>query len=575
MHLTSLLAIGIAALGSTAAAMPRLSGPYHGHRIPVHVPTNATTAHNATTTGTRGRAPLSTGLAKNSTRNHGMNHVNVNHCHELCSLQSQTCSLAVPDDDAFCGRRVGEDCPSDDARAGLPSRDDLLCPGPGPQYLSISSPGPTASPANARRPLRHESPPNQSEPAIAARGRPQARDTFYTTPSVRSRLYSLDPLLCNLTSNDTITPEFPSLFTMSQLPTPAMSGKFTINDKFDGVDSLTLPPAALSPDSASRSSSTSDPSHIPASPTSPELSGRQASYTARSGASLKRPLDDLNLPPPPTRARKIIQMKPKPPTSKSLRARNTKSSPQSSEEPTPSPTSTSKRKQPSATSAAGRKNARKTAHSLIERRRRSKMNEEFSTLKDMIPACTGQEMHKLAILQASIDYVNYLEKCIRDMKTAGPSQIPAAPPSPTSPEFIAETGTEPMQRDPSSTYSYSSSASPELYAPPAQFSDTSPSFSPRTQVPSAQTIPGLPSILPSPALGPMWASHEKMHELQGVDHEASTALLMLTQDRRGTADSISEYFPGGTDLTSMRVTPGERPETQRRKGMSVRDLLIS
>jgi hypothetical protein len=57
-----------------------------------------------------------------------------------------------------------------------------------------------------------------------------------------------------------------------------------------------------------------------------------------------------------------------------------------------------KKKQPSVTSAAGRKIARKTAHSLIERRRRSKMNEEFALLKSMIPACTG-EMHKLAILQ--------------------------------------------------------------------------------------------------------------------------------------------------------------------------------
>jgi hypothetical protein len=59
-----------------------------------------------------------------------------------------------------------------------------------------------------------------------------------------------------------------------------------------------------------------------------------------------------------------------------------------------------KRKQPSSTSAAGRKIARKTAHSLIERRRRSKMNEEFAVLKNLIPACTG-EMHKLAILQVS------------------------------------------------------------------------------------------------------------------------------------------------------------------------------
>jgi hypothetical protein len=62
-------------------------------------------------------------------------------------------------------------------------------------------------------------------------------------------------------------------------------------------------------------------------------------------------------------------------------------------------TNGTKRKQSANTTAAGRKIARKTAHSLIERRRRSKMNEEFGVLKDMIPACRGQEMHKLAILQ--------------------------------------------------------------------------------------------------------------------------------------------------------------------------------
>lgn len=61
-----------------------------------------------------------------------------------------------------------------------------------------------------------------------------------------------------------------------------------------------------------------------------------------------------------------------------------------------------KRKQAGNPTAAGRKIARKTAHSLIERRRRSKMNEEFGVLKDMIPACAGQEMHKLAILQVSM-----------------------------------------------------------------------------------------------------------------------------------------------------------------------------
>ena len=125
------------------------------------------------------------------------------------------------------------------------------------------------------------------------------------------------------------------------------------------------------------------------------------------------------LPPPPSRARKIIQMKPKtapspdsdasyqPPASAAPASHTTTKAPGTS--------TNSKRKQPATTSAAGRKIARKTAHSIIERRRRSKMNEEFGVLKDMIPACEGVEMHKLAILQAGIEYVRYLEGCVSQL----------------------------------------------------------------------------------------------------------------------------------------------------------------
>ena len=188
-------------------------------------------------------------------------------------------------------------------------------------------------------------------------------------------------------------------------PTPAMSGELIIKDQpVDGVDPFALPPAAMSPampETSSRRSSRSDPSYVPVSPSSPELAVRcRNTHASRSGTGTKRPLEDLNLPPPPTRIRKIIQMKPKssaPPRTPAKPRDNGKAATQATPEPVA--TSTTKRKQPSATSAAGRKIARKTAHSLIERRRRSKMNEEFGTLKDMIPACRGQEMHKLAILQ--------------------------------------------------------------------------------------------------------------------------------------------------------------------------------
>lgn len=141
---------------------------------------------------------------------------------------------------------------------------------------------------------------------------------------------------------------------------------------------------------------------------------RSAAATVASNAGSK---DSFALPPPPTRSRKIIQMNPRTQevkksaepavTGAGVSRGSTSTSRKSAAVPPPpaavpavNEASSSKRKQPSATSVAGRKIARKTAHSLIERRRRSKMNEEFAVLKDMIPACTG-EMHKLAILQVS------------------------------------------------------------------------------------------------------------------------------------------------------------------------------
>lgn len=111
---------------------------------------------------------------------------------------------------------------------------------------------------------------------------------------------------------------------------------------------------------------------------------------------------DFSLPPPPTRSRKIIQMKPKPKQKEdSGSPPNPKPAPKAAGKKAASSTvsTLASKKQPSLTSAAGKKIARKTAHSVIERRRRSKMNEEFGVLKDMIPACKDHDMHKLAILQ--------------------------------------------------------------------------------------------------------------------------------------------------------------------------------
>ena len=44
------------------------------------------------------------------------------------------------------------------------------------------------------------------------------------------------------------------------------------------------------------------------------------------------------------------------------------------------------------------------------------MNEEFGVLKNMVPACKAMEMPKLAILQAGIEYIQYMESCVAQLK---------------------------------------------------------------------------------------------------------------------------------------------------------------
>ena len=201
-------------------------------------------------------------------------------------------------------------------------------------------------------------------------------------------------------------------------PTPASSTDISGKDHshLSSLEtSFSLPPPAITGTETARSSSASttksasESSFHPISPTSPLSAETDHSRSRRRPSVAQRPSttgDDFSLPPPPTRSRKIIQMKPKRQGIDQQQSEDTTHTSKGStkgkaaKNPGPSPAgTTSKKKQPSTTSVAGRKIARKTAHSLIERRRRSKMNEEFGVLKDMIPACKDQEMHKLAILQ--------------------------------------------------------------------------------------------------------------------------------------------------------------------------------
>lgn len=387
-------------------------------------------------------------------------------------------------------------------------------------------------------------------------------------------------------------------------PTPAASGDIAGKDDpaACAVDkSFNLPPPALH-------------------------QGRVHASTANPKPIQPAAAPNFSLPPPPTRSRTIIQVKPRPPPNDAPEKRPSSSGSKASAKKTASNSAATTKKQPNASSAAGKKIARKTAHSVIERRRRSKMNEEFAVLKGMIPACTDQEMHKLAILQvrrssthakqgaqltwlqAGIDYLRYLENCVKELKAANQTlstpllqaQQPPGPRSQTSAPPLGDDGQsetddtdeekdrgDVVMEDASSTdmtsaFSVMPSASTPLQTSPQTIA-LSPSFgAPRpSQASSYDSLSSLPSPTSNgaahhqfPLLGRTLPSHRgsdsssgsglpqststsptihpNCHKDHDQDREATAALLMLNQDRRGTR-------------TASNVKGG--------RGMSVKDLL--
>ncbi|KAL8736247.1 MAG: hypothetical protein Q9166_000402 [cf. Caloplaca sp. 2 TL-2023] len=290
---------------------------------------------------------------------------------------------------------------------------------------------------------------------------------------------------------------------------------------------------------------------------------------------------DYSLPPPPTRTRRIIQMTPKVHATDTLGHSSIEAAPAKTRSSGPQTSSvkgkTIGKKQPSLTSQAGKRIARKTAHSVIERRRRSKMNEEFGVLKDMIPACKDHEMHKLAILQASIEYLRYLEQCITDLKAANGVKSPQPLQQFTPPQYHAHEEDDEDDENTDVEMTETLDLSPlrknrqeqaPTYTSPHS-TTTSPSLE-SIQYQKAMSYTSSLSGLPSPAIGPQTSAtfgHSRQYTYSSstsptlvptstkeADEEATAALMMLNRDRRNTSSSNN---------------------SRSGRGMSVKDLLSS
>lgn len=182
-------------------------------------------------------------------------------------------------------------------------------------------------------------------------------------------------------------------------------------------------------------------------------------------------------------------------------------------------------------------------------------------------------------MQASIDYVRYLEDCVSKLKAQNNRRTPTPasgsehmPPPPTArydaydedDEDVEMEGSEgasptytqtPHSQQPSVSpailpqefnynqrnNSYSSASNDHRHYSYSTSANTSPAFGPQSYEYAVSNTSAANSTLTSPALLPQ--------RDRDLDHEATAALLMLNTDRRGTSGST-----GG-------------------RGMSVKDLL--
>ena len=284
-------------------------------------------------------------------------------------------------------------------------------------------------------------------------------------------------------------------------PTPGSSSDIRGKVGTSNAPAFNLPPTAFpEADRASNSSPSnngSDSSYHPISPSTTTHNPRKRPVAQPAMSVITK--DDFSLPPPPTRSRKIIQMKPR---ELEQDATQQAAATGASGKTSSTNTQSGKKNNGKSTTAAGRKIARKTAHSLIERRRRSKMNEEFGVLKDMIPACQGQDMHKLAILsvcsfiehlasvvfsntksQAGIEYLRYLEQCVTDLQAQNNNQ-PRPPPPVARPTVDDEVDSDdemaeghdaepqPQPQPQSNTQASRTQSTASTYEPPAPLQKT-------------------------------------------------------------------------------------------------------
>ncbi|KAH0308714.1 hypothetical protein KCU71_g8662, partial [Aureobasidium melanogenum] len=212
------------------------------------------------------------------------------------------------------------------------------------------------------------------------------------------------------------------------------------------------------------------------------------------------------------------------------------------------------------------------------------MNEEFGVLKDMIPACQGQEMHKLAILQASIEYLRYLERCITDLKAdntaarQGSISQPTVSAVPTpQPTAVVD---QPMEHEEDDDQEMSdTNHSTGASTPNGPLLSHTQS---RESIPSLASLPSMSHYgYKSPAIAPSDASSSRHYSISSASAPSFSPYIHSQQASPFFAPTAGQHEPAPFALTSpalraqdssMHKRPGIVSEDARLRDRREKDL---
>ncbi|KAF9436454.1 hypothetical protein BGZ76_003951, partial [Entomortierella beljakovae] len=200
----------------------------------------------------------------------------------------------------------------------------------------------------------------------------------------------------------------PSINSISPYPTPQSHPQHHSSPhqspRYEGHQLKHPVPPSMSLPSSSLSSTSVFQVMSPRPYSSPHTGGSTSSTTAQ-GSQLKSPKPNVGQRSTPNSPQRFMMLPPQTAPTMAL-ARQSKAA---------NATSSKRRSSsgPKVVDQEAREMMRKVSHSAIERRRRERINDKILQLKHLVPACIDEDhLHKLSILQSTIEYIQYLKSVV-------------------------------------------------------------------------------------------------------------------------------------------------------------------